>query len=143
VTEPGDGLEGNAGHLDRSSRVQAVVSFAGPTDLTAEDLQTEQVRTRNLEPLFGGALAAKQEDYRKASPALYHPRTPAPTLLVHGSVDSVVPVQQALALQARLRQAGGEARVIVLEGEGHTWAGPQLTRSIDQMLTFLDAALKR
>src|SRR4051812_24172981 len=46
VTEASDGLEGTGGHPDKSSRVQAVVSFAAPTDLTAEALQSEDVRTR-------------------------------------------------------------------------------------------------
>src|SRR5205823_333626 len=52
VTTPGDGLEGTGGNSDRSSAVQAVVSFAGPTDLTAEELWTKEVLRRNLEPLF-------------------------------------------------------------------------------------------
>jgi acetyl esterase/lipase len=143
VTGPADGLEGTAGHLDRPSKVQAVVSFAGPTDLTAEALWTDEVLKRNLVPLFGGPPRSKPDDYRKASPAHYRPRTPPPFLLVHGSADRVVPPGQAQALAERLREAGGVARVLVLEGEGHTWAGASLTRSIDQMLTFLDEALKK
>jgi acetyl esterase/lipase len=143
VTEPSDGLEGTGGHPDRPSRVQAVVSFAAPTDLTADALQTDEVRVRNLEPLFGGTLAAKRDDYRKASPALYQPRTPPPFLLIHGADDAVVPVAQARALAEAMKRAGADARVIELQGEGQTWAGPSLTRSIDQMLTFLDGAMMR
>lgn len=143
VTEASDALEGTGGYPDRSSKVQAVVSFAAPTDLTAEALQTDEVRVRNLEPLFGGTPRMKPDDYRKASPALYRPRTPPPFLLVHGADDAVVPIAQARAMADVLRQAGGEVRVIELEGEGQTWAGPRLTRSIDLMLTFFDEALKR
>ena len=56
-------------------------------------------------------------------------------------LDPVVPAAQAEALAAKVKQAGGTARVIVWEGEKHTWAGANLTRSLDQMLTFLDETL--
>ncbi len=142
VTDPSDGFDEHGDHLTQSSRVQAVVSFAAPTDLTAEALQTDEVRTRNLIPLFGGDLKSCPEAYRKASPVLYHPKTPPPFLIVHGASDAVVPLAQARALAEVVNRCGGKARVIELEGEGQTWAGPNLLRSIDQMLTFLDEALQ-
>ena len=49
VTDKGDGLEGSGGNADVSSRVEAVVSFFGPSDLTAKDWGRE-VSTRNLAP---------------------------------------------------------------------------------------------
>jgi acetyl esterase/lipase len=143
VTTPADGLEGTGGNSDRSSAVQAVVSFAGPTDLTAEELWTKEVLAGNLEPLFGGPPQTKLDLYRKASPTHYVPVAPPPVLLVHGSDDRVVPVRQAHALAERLRSRDGKADVVVLEGEGHTWNGYALLKSIDQMLTFLDATLKK
>ena len=130
-------------HASQSSQVQAVVSFAGPTDLTAEELWSKETLTRNLVPLLGGPPREKPELYSKASPVRYHPRTPPPFLLVHGSADTVVPPTQARALADRLREAGGQVQVVVLEGAGHTWAGQDLLRSIDRMLTFLDETLKK
>jgi acetyl esterase/lipase len=143
VTGPADGLEGTGDNQDRPSKVQAVASFSAPMDLTAEALWTEEVLRRNLVPLFGGPPTLKMDEYRKASPARYLPAAPPPFLLVHGSADPVVPPAQAEALAGRLRQAGGAVRVLMREGERHTWAGANLTRSIDQMLTFLDEALKK
>ena len=143
VTTPADGLEGTGGHGDRSSAVKAVVSFAGPTNLTSEELWTKEVLTRNLEPLLGGPPRAKLDLYRKASPMHYAPTTPPPVLLVHGGNDAVVPVRQAYDLADRLRTRGGKAGVVVLEGEGHTWNGYSLLKSIDQMLSFLDENLKK
>jgi acetyl esterase/lipase len=143
VTGPGDGLEGSGGNSERSSAVQAVASFAGPADLTSEELWTKEVLTRNLEPLFGGPPQAKLDLYRKASPRHYSPAPPPPALLVHGSRDLIVPVRQAHDLANRLRELGGKASVVVLEGQGHTWHGLALLESIDKMLTFLDAELKK
>ena len=125
------------------NKLQAVVSFAGPTDLSAEEMWTKDVRAKNLEPLFGGAPEAKRDELRQASPACLSLTKPPPFLLMHGSADAVVPVRQAHLLAERLKQAGGESRVVVLEDEGHTWAGANLKRSLDQMLTFLDETLKK
>lgn len=143
VADNSEGPQGTAGNADRSSRVQAVVSFAAPTDLTAEELWTKDVRANNLEPLFGGPPEATRDALRQASPALYAPKAPPAFLLLHGSADAVVPARQARALAEKVRQAGGSARVVVWEGEGHTWAGPNLTRSLGQMLTFLDETLQK
>ena len=46
------------------------------------------------------------------------------------------------AFSDMLKARGGSVREIVLAGEGHTWVGPALSRSVDQMLTFLDEKLK-
>lgn len=143
MTSPQDALEGTAGLLDHSSRVQAVVSFAGPVDLTAPELLNDEVQTRNLLPLFGGPLREKLDAYRQASPLLRRPQSPPPFLLVHGTNDAVVPVQQARAMADHLRHLGGQVVLLELAGEGHTWAGPNLTRGIDRMLTFLDETLQK
>ncbi len=126
------------------SRVQAVVSFAGPTDLTDETLQVPEVLKENLIPLLGGTPREQPDTYRKASPFHYPlSRTPPPFLMVHGSDDKVVPVRQVQAFAEKLKRSGGSTRVRVLEGEGHTWSGTSLVTSIDEMLTFLDESLKK
>lgn len=143
VTEPGDGLDGTGGNGDRSSAVQAVVAFAAPTDLTDEGMWKEPTLTKNLLPLLGGPPREKMDLYRKASPMSYSPRTPAPLLLVHGADDPVVPVRQARSMAERLNRNGGEASLVVLEGQGHTWQGEALLVSIDKMLNHLDETLKK
>jgi acetyl esterase/lipase len=141
MTEPADGFDGGS-YLDQSSRVQAVVSFSGPTDLTDKALYQPDILTGNLVPLLGALPTEKPEAYRKASPIHYAPQKPPPFLLVHGSADRAVPVQQAQALADKLKRQGGSVRVLVLENEGHTWSGPSLLKSIDAMLTFLDETLQ-
>jgi acetyl esterase/lipase len=142
VTAAADGLDGTGDYLSQPSRVQAVVSFSGPTDLTDETLYASRdVLEGNLMPLFGGTPRERRDAYRKASPAHYRPRTPPPFFLVHGEADKAVPVQQARALAEQLKRCGGKAEVLVLPGEGHTWSGTALIKSIDKMLTFLDENL--
>ncbi len=44
VVQKKDNLEGDGGNPDQSSAVQAVVSYFGPTDLTAEDIRRSMDR---------------------------------------------------------------------------------------------------
>ena len=143
VTEPGDGLDGAGGYSAHTSRVQAVVGFSAPTDLTDKAIHSPEVLNNNLIPLLGGTPKERREAYRKASPMHYAPKTPPPFLLIHGGVDRTVPAQQAHALVDKLKQGGGKARVVILEGENHTWSGESLIKSIDMMLTFLDETLQQ
>src|SRR5436190_664992 len=61
------GLEGNGSHSELSSRVQAVVSFFGPTDLTAKTW-SKQVEDSILVPFLGGTLEEKRDLYKLCSP---------------------------------------------------------------------------
>jgi acetyl esterase/lipase len=142
VTDKGDGLEGTGGNGEQSSRVQAVVSFFGPTDLRRKSW-SKTVEEKNLVPLLGGTLAEKPEAYQKASPTSYTSKNAPPFLFFHGSEDKTVPPEQSQILADKLREAGVSAELVVVEGEGHGWRGDKLLQSIDRMLNFLDEKLKK
>src|SRR5262249_2514863 len=63
TTDKNDGLEGAGGNPEQSSRVQAVVSFFGPTDLTRKDW-TKEAEEKFLVPFLGGKIADKPDLYR-------------------------------------------------------------------------------
>jgi acetyl esterase/lipase len=142
LTGKEDGLEGVGGNADQPSGVQAVVSFFGPTDLTRSDWGKE-ARDNNLVPLLGGTLDDKPEQYRRASPLSYARKGAPPFLFIHGAEDRVVPVAHSRELAEKLRAAGGSARVLELEGEGHGLRGDKLFNSLVQMMAFLDENLKK
>ncbi len=142
VTDRSDGLEGDGGNAEQSSRVQAVVSFFGPTDLRRPGFSKE-AQVNNLAPLLGGTLQEQPEKYRQASPVVYVHKDPPPILFLHGTRDPVVPVDQSQQLAEQLRRAGGKARVVLFPGEGHGWRGDNLLKSIEQMTTFFDENLKK
>src|SRR5688572_1732327 len=89
VTDKDDGLEGEGGWADRSSAVQAVVAFFGPTDLTATDLP--EITKPIVSGFIGGTLEEKREEYKQASPITYVDEGDAPTLLIQGTKDVLVP----------------------------------------------------
>jgi acetyl esterase/lipase len=142
VTDKADDLEGSGGNPDESSRVQAVVSFFGPTDLSKR-WWAKEVETANLVPLLGGTLEEKPATYKQASPAAYVNKNAAAFLFFHGTEDKTVPLSQSQALADKLKEAGASARLVALEGEGHGWRGDKLLKSIEQMLDFLDENLKK
>jgi acetyl esterase/lipase len=95
-------LEGTGGFADTNSRVQAVVNIYGPTDLTTED-----ARTDNAVSDFLGTTFDKAPDvYRLASPITHVSEDDPPTLILHGSIDSTVPIDHAEFLAERLKKTG-------------------------------------
>jgi len=99
-----------------SSEVRAVVNLYGPTDLT-----TEEARGRG-EPIsfLGATYEEHPELYQQVSPRFYiRPGLP-PTLIFHGTIDSVVPVSQADSLAQWLAEAGVPHDYHRLHGWPHT-----------------------
>jgi acetyl esterase/lipase len=142
VTDKDDGLEGKGGSEEQSSRVQCVVSFFGPTDLTV-DGWPKAVVDDNLIPLLGGTIKDKPEQYKRASPITYVKKDAPPFLFFHGDKDKTVSPDQSKTMCEALKKAGATAGLVIVEGEEHGWAGERLKDSIDKMSVFLDGHLKK
>ncbi|MCP4640726.1 MAG: alpha/beta hydrolase [bacterium] len=109
-------LEGTGGHAGVSSRVQAVVNLYGPTDLTWERARKEAV----VHKFLGRMFDEDPELYAKASPITYVTKNAPPTLVLHGSVDQTVPVEQSDGLVEKLKELGVPVVYGRLEGWPHT-----------------------
>lgn len=136
-----EGLEGNGGWPEQTSKVQSVVSFVGPTDLAAEDFG--EMSRNILNNFLGGTRDEKLELYRKASPITYVSSGDAPMLLFQGTKDPLIPTTQAYKMAESLTSAGVKGRVELLLGSGHGWGGKDLERSLEQMVNFFDATLRK
>ncbi|MHC4548067.1 MAG: alpha/beta hydrolase fold domain-containing protein [Planctomycetota bacterium] len=111
-------LEGDLGHADQSSRVQAVVDFCGPSDFLA----WKPRRGRRASPqsrLLGGSVEEQRDKAAQASPVTHASADDPPFYIVHGSEDPVVPVRQARLLHEALTRHRVNAYLHVLEGAGH------------------------
>jgi len=95
--------EGSGGNNNVSSRVCAVVNFYGPTDLTTDFAKKQEL----VEEFIGGKTFDEAPDaYKLASPLFHLTRDDPPTLIFHGTIDSVVPIAQADILVKKLKELG-------------------------------------
>src|SRR5271165_4779215 len=106
-----------------SSRVQAVVSMYGPADLadlvTGRHLSNDPARQ-----LLGQDLPDWWARARAASPLEHVSRDYSPTLLIHGTDDRWVPLEQSQQMAESLSQAGVPNRLIVVPGARHGFELP-------------------
>lgn len=95
-----------------SDRVDAVVDMYGVGDL----------RRRGGRPaLFGDKAEITPADLELGSPVCHLSKRSPPVLILHGTADTTVDQEHSHQLAAKLKEAGVEHRMILLEGIGHTF----------------------
>jgi acetyl esterase/lipase len=126
--------------VDRtSSRVQAVACFFPPTDFlnygkegdvalgdgvlqgfkAPFDFREIDAKTRSYVPIADRKRVL--EIGRTVSPYYHVTKDDAPTLIIHGDADKLVPIQQAERIIAKLKEAGVPAELVVKPKAGHGW----------------------
>ncbi len=126
-------LEGECGTPDVSSRVACVVDFCGPTDMvifkhSAADL------------LFGSKPAdERQAEAKAASPAAHVSKDDPPILIVHGTKDGTVPIEQAELFHEKLKKNEVDVTFVRIEGGGHGIGGPEVMKCVT---SFFDKHLR-
>ncbi len=131
-------------HAAVSDCVQAWVGWYGPYDIT-EMLQAsiQAANTPGLEMsaqakaeteggirFFGCSLNGCPDGVlAQASPIAYVDSKDPPALLVHGTADTLVPHAQSEALLRKLQAADIKSELILIEGVGHGWVGPEHSKT--------------
>jgi acetyl esterase/lipase len=131
-------FEGESGHPGVGTEVAACVAFYPPTKLFG------------VHPLNAYApelfeRSADQEVGRKASPIAYARADFAPTLLLHGNRDALVPVEASVSMYQALADAGAPVELHLYNGAPHAFdATREFARHCaDLMLLFLDRHVAR
>ncbi len=120
-------LEGDGGYADESSLVQAAVALAPPTDFQVDwndesDMPLHEGVIETMPLLFGGPNLTDPDiawRTRLASPVALATAAAPPMLVVHGTLDELVPVAQGRRLVARLQEVGAEAEMLELPADDH------------------------
>lgn len=138
-------FDGDSGHAGVSSRVQAVVNLYGPTDLTTEFARNQSETGSLLKKFFGGTYDEQPAKYEEASPIRYVTGDDPPTLILHGTIDKVVPINQADLLSKKLKETGVPYIYDRLPGWPHAMdlAQPVNERCVWFMERFFDRYLKQ
>lgn len=134
------GLEGTL-YPEQDSRVQAVVSYFGPTDLSLYAASPGLV-DGYMVPFLGAECKIDPAIYKRASPSEYVTKDDPPVLIFHGTIDVIVPIIHSEQLLKKLRDTGVPADLVIVRGEGHGWGGATLEKTQADALRFLDTHLK-
>jgi acetyl esterase/lipase len=114
TSDPGNWDVGE--HLDQASHVQAVIAMAGVMDL-ARDFPNANIETMKL-------IGFGEHNIVEASPITHVTEDDPPFLLIHGDLDTTVPLEQSQLMYDRLVQANVPAQLVVVKNAGHSFIGP-------------------
>jgi acetyl esterase/lipase len=147
VTGGNKELEGTEGDFpNESSRVQAIVSYFGASDLTTILPQSTPaglaVRAPALERLFGAPPDQAPELARLASPVFHVDRDDPPAFLLHGDQDLQMPVNQALEMKWAYENVGRSMDMLILHGVDHVAPPFFAGKPVDQVVQFLKRTLR-
>lgn len=153
LMNPEDGFEGQKSNTGLSSKVQAVVNVAGPTDLRRwralpeAQAEAKAATGKDFEDVladFAGTVDRTAPVIAQASPVTYIDAGDPPVCSFHGSADPVVPVEQAILLHEAFDKAGlKHHKLTVLEGADHGFGDAMhLMRIVHGSRAFVDRWLK-
>lgn len=143
-----------------SSRVQAVACFYPPTDFLNYGKTGENALGRGILKNFQAPFAFNEPDPhggnsrafvpiteekrileigRQISPLTHVTADDPPSLIIHGDKDTLVPMQQAEIIVAKLKEVGVPSQLMVKAGAGHGWAniGQDMPRIVDWFDKYL------
>ena len=134
----GRGDSSSADPVEReSSKLQAVLARAAPTDLTRFQGRISSASVASLLRMRLGprdSPSSKEfETYWQASPAAHVTPDDPPFLLIHGTADDRVPHARSEEFQARLLADGVHAELLTIQDGGHGASFPGATDPPDYM----------
>jgi len=138
-----ESLEGTLGdHLDQSSTVQCVIDYFGPSDFVLRE-KTQPERALTTESgsfaLLGGLREGKPNDLlkRQASPALHVTADDPPLLILQGTDDEVVLMDQSERIRDAYIDAGLQVQLVKVPGAGHGGADFYAGKNFGRLLETL------
>lgn len=134
-----DGKAAAKDPLDKvSDRVQAVCAWVAPTDLRGV-AWSDPDHHKQYEQF--PALDIDQEAAAELSPLLAVSADDAPTLLIAGDKDELVPIAHSEWIHAAFDEKGVENKFVAIEGAGHGFGGADLARAVREMVEWFESRL--
>jgi acetyl esterase/lipase len=136
LTGPQSGLDPQGPYGEYSCAVQAAVDLYGPADLS------DWPKGSGVS-MLPATRAEKPELYRQASPVHYVRSDAPPILILHGTADPVVPLEQSRRFAEALKKAGARYELVVVDGAPHSFHLQPKERDLRPVvLGFFDRYLK-
>ena len=121
-------------YADRSSRVQAVVTLAGFSDLTRP---VDEAAAMAIQYAFADVPGSDSPKMVAASPITYITSDDPPFLIIHGDQDRLAPLEQSKILAEHLRAAGVASTLVVVKNGEHSLQGKNLSPSTDEIMNMI------
>lgn len=140
------------GNDRQSDRVQAVCDMFGPADFNTVMAQAAADKTRNIfnfnhkgdpySQLIGVPLNSDSAKGEAVSPVHYVSKDDPPFLILHGTVDALVPFAQSVELADDLKKAGVDVILQPMPGSNHGGPAFNLPPVHKLIANFFDKHLK-
>jgi acetyl esterase/lipase len=122
-----------------SSRVAAVVACFPPSDLKRFVEFHKKISPDILKQVPALALTGVQ--FREFSPLHCVSPDDAPTLIVHGDKDKLVPIIEGLSMHQVLLKAGVKSKLVKISGADHGFAGKDADRAMQETVSWFEEHL--
>ena len=124
--------------VDEAS-IKAIITIYGPQDLTLADIRLRP----DTQKFMGGSFDEVPDVYREASPINHLDKNDPPVLVIHGTLDSIVPVKHSELLVEKLKQLEIPHTYDPIEGWSHVmdFFSPIAERTLWQCYHFLKARM--
>jgi acetyl esterase/lipase len=133
VTQPADGLDPKEPYAGQSCAIQCTVDMYGPADLE---------HWKSISAL-GKSLKDAPDLYHQFSVLPYLDKNDPPFLILHGTADKNVPLEQSKTLDAALEKAGIAHHLEIVEGAPHSFhLEPKQKDLRPLVLAFFDKHLR-
>ncbi len=122
------------------NRVQAVVAWVAPTDLTImTHTSPDSLPAYKRFP----ALELADDPAKKHSPLLFVTDDDAPTLLLAGAKDDLVPIDHSRRIHKKFEEVGLANRLVEFPNAGHGLGGEDLKQAVGEMVRWFDTHLAK
>jgi acetyl esterase/lipase len=126
--------ETDSGNADRSYRVQGVIAWCAPSDLSG----LKGAAYGSARQLLGYEPELDGEKEIPANPMKYVDSEDPPFFILHGMKDNVVPASQSVELRDALEGAGVPASLRIIEEYSHEDVRFNSDACMEEVRTFLD-----
>jgi dipeptidyl aminopeptidase/acylaminoacyl peptidase len=99
--------------------------FLRPSDFLAFSLDSPQ-ESAGAAGLSSSAARRTKPTWQATSPVTFVSKDDPPFLIMHGTSDATVPINQAERLFAAQKQAGVNTTFVKIDGGGHGFGGPEV-----------------
>lgn len=122
------------------NRVQAVVAIVAPTDLR---IMVREAADRLPAYDRFPALDLPLAEAAGISPLLHVSADDAPTLLIAGDADDLVPIEHSRNIQAAFQAQGVPSQLVEIAGAGHGFRGEDAAQATGELVDWFDKHLAK